>query len=59
MRFPGLPATKTLVGLRSMKQYRKASHCVYDLKYHIVWITKYRKRVLNREIGSRVETWCG
>jgi len=36
------------------KQYRKASHCVYDLKYHIVWITKYRKPVLRREIGTRV-----
>ena len=37
-----------------MRQYRKASHCAYDLKYHIVWITKYRKPVLNREIGTRV-----
>jgi putative transposase len=37
-----------------MKQYRKASHSVYDLKYHIVWITKYHKPVLNREIGTRV-----
>jgi putative transposase len=36
-----------------MKQYRKASHCVYDLKYHIVWITKYRKPVLGKEIGTR------
>ena len=36
------------------KQYRKASHCVYDLKYHIVWITKYRKPVLKREVGTRV-----
>jgi putative transposase len=35
-------------------QYRKASHCIYDLKYHIVWITKYRKPVLSREIGMRV-----
>ena len=37
-----------------MKQYRKASHCVYDLKYHVVWITKYRKPVLGKEIGTRV-----
>jgi putative transposase len=37
-----------------MKQYRKASHSVYDLKYHIVWITKYRKPVLSKEIGTRV-----
>ena len=37
-----------------MRQYRKASHRAYDLKYHIVWITKYRKPVLNRERGTRV-----
>jgi putative transposase len=36
-----------------MKQYRKASHCVYDIKYHIVWITKYRKPILRKEIGTR------
>ena len=34
--------------------YRKSSHSVYDLKYHVVWITKYRKRVLRGEIGQRV-----
>ncbi len=37
-----------------MRQYRRASHSVYDLKYHIVWITKYRKPVLGKEIGTRV-----
>jgi putative transposase len=37
-----------------MKQYRSASHSVYDLKYHIVWITKYRKPVSNREMGPKV-----
>jgi len=37
-----------------MKPYRKGSHCVYDLKYHVVWITKYRKPVLGKEIGNRV-----
>ncbi len=34
--------------------YRKTSHSIYDLKYHIVWITKYRKPVLRGEIGKRV-----
>jgi putative transposase len=34
--------------------YRKTSHAVYDLKYHVVWITKYRKRVLRGEIGVRL-----
>ena len=34
--------------------YRKTAHSVYDLKYHIVWITKYRKQILRGEIGKRV-----
>lgn len=34
--------------------YRKTSHAVYDLKYHLVWITKYRKPVLRGQIGLRV-----
>ena len=28
-----------------MENYRKTSHCTYDIKYHLVWITKYRKPV--------------
>jgi putative transposase len=38
----------------NMTEYRKGSHTVYDLKYHIVWITKYRKAVLRGEIGVRL-----
>jgi len=34
--------------------YRKISHSVYDLKYHLVWITKYRKPVLRGEIAKRL-----
>ena len=34
--------------------YRKTAHSVYDLKYRIVWITKYRKPILRGEIGKRV-----
>jgi putative transposase len=34
--------------------YRKTSHSVYDLKYHVVWITKYRKPVLRGEIAVRL-----
>ena len=33
--------------------YRKTAHSVYDLKYHLVWITKYRKPILRGEIGKR------
>lgn len=37
-----------------MQNYRKTSHTTYDCKYHIVWITKYRKKVLSGEVGKRV-----
>lgn len=37
-----------------MTEYRKGSHTIYDLKYHIVWITKYRKKVMRGEIGLRL-----
>jgi len=35
-----------------MQNYRKSSHATYDLKYHLVWITKYRKPVLS---GNKAE----
>ncbi len=37
-----------------MENYRKTSHSVYDIKYHIVWITKYRKPILYGDIGVRL-----
>jgi putative transposase len=37
-----------------MENYRKSSHTVYDIKYHIVWITKYRKPVLRGDVAERV-----
>lgn len=33
--------------------YRKSAHAVYDLKYHIVWVTKYRYPVLTGSISVR------
>jgi len=33
--------------------YRKSAHTTYDLKYHLVWITKYRKPVLRNAVGLR------
>ena len=36
-----------------MRSYRKSSHAVYDLKVHLIWITKYRYQVLTKEVGIR------
>ena len=35
-------------------EYRKTSHAIYDIKYHLVWITKYRKAILRGDIGLRL-----
>ena len=37
-----------------MQKYRRTSHTVYDIKYHLVWITKYRKKILQGELARRV-----
>ena len=34
--------------------YRHTAHATYDIKYHLVWITKYRKMVMRGKIGSRI-----
>ena len=31
---------------------RRTRHAVYDLKYHMVWIPKYRKQILSREVAE-------
>ncbi len=36
-----------------MRPYKKTSHTVYDLKVHLIWITKYRYRVLTKDVGIR------
>jgi len=37
-----------------MKQYDRTSHTVYPHRYHLVWITKYRYRVLTTAMKKRV-----
>jgi putative transposase len=31
---------------------RRTKHAVYDLKYHLVWIPRYRKDILNKEVSK-------
>ncbi|MGE5444840.1 MAG: transposase [Ignavibacteriales bacterium] len=33
-----------------MSPAKRTSHAVYDLKYHVVWIPKYRKTILTEAI---------
>ena len=35
-------------------QYDKGKHCVFYHRYHVVWSTKYRFKVLRGDVQSRV-----
>ena len=36
-----------------MGEYHQSAHPVWDIKYHLVWITKYRYKVLRGEVAER------
>ena len=35
-----------------MPDYRRGAHTIYDIKYHIVWVTKYRYKILPLGVRS-------
>ena len=37
-----------------MKYERKSSHTIYDHKFHLCWITKYRFPVLTGDVGVKL-----
>ena len=41
--------------LKGMGKYRKLTHVVYQCNYHIVWVPKYRFRILTGAVGEMVE----
>lgn len=36
------------------ERYKRNAGCVYNIKYHLVWCPKYRKKVLTGEIATRL-----
>jgi putative transposase len=36
-----------------MGEYRTSGHAVWDIKYHLIWITKYRYKILRGEVAER------
>ena len=36
-----------------MAEYRHSAQAVYDIKYHLIWITKYRYKVLRGRVAER------
>lgn len=37
-----------------MQSYKSGSHTRFDIKYHLVWITKYRKPVMTGQVAERL-----
>ena len=37
-----------------MEHYRRTAHTRFDIKFHLVWITKYRKKLLRGDVGLRL-----
>ena len=38
-----------------MSPIKKTKHAVYDLKYHFVWIPKYRKKLLKGDVAELIK----
>ena len=38
-----------------MSRFRKLSHTIWHCQYHIVWVPKYRFRMLSGKVGEEVE----
>ena len=36
------------------ESYGKGPHTVHDIQYHFVWVTKYRYKILTRDIVLRM-----
>nr|WP_316244939.1 transposase [Oceanobacillus jeddahense] len=44
-----------------MGGYIENSHAVYNIKYHVIWLTKYRYKILHGEIAVKTKEliWQG
>ena len=39
-----------------MVEYRHSAHAVYNLEYHVIWITKYRYKILRGRVAERARS---
>jgi putative transposase len=40
-----------------MEHYRRTAHTRFDIKFHFVWITKHRKKLLGGDVGHRLRKY--
>ncbi len=41
--------------INKIKEYKTTNTLVYSCQYHIIWTTKYRRKVLNEDIQNRLK----
>ena len=41
----------------AMTVYRRMSHCVFSCDYHLVWPTKYRRKIFNEGVQGYLKTF--
>jgi putative transposase len=44
------------VNMTKTREVKSSKHLVYSCKYHVVWCTKYRRKVLSEPIELRLKT---
>lgn len=44
-----------LMVMKQVSKYWTSAHTKHRMLYHIVWIPKYRKRILQGEIAQRIK----
>ena len=42
-----------------MAEYRHSAHTVFDLKYHVIWCTKYLYKIMRARIAERARDLIG
>lgn len=55
MKSPAFMRRKIIAFLKkALQSYKSGSRTRYDVKYHIVWITKYRKPIMVGPVAERL-----
>ena len=49
---------KSMLESDILNEYRRGSHSVQKLTYHVIFVTKYRKNVITDEIGDFMKNYA-
>ena len=41
--------------MTTAKRYSLGAHTIFNIGYHLIWCTKYRRKVINEEVEIRLK----